>query len=285
MPRARSGSCRRPVRVVSVGGWTEEVDNGAMAYFERTGESTFRATEHVSGAWVEEEQHIAPALGLLAHAVERDRDARRDDGLVLARLSYDILGTVPVAEVGVEVRVLRPGRTIELVEATMAHGGRDAVRLRAWLMRPGDTTGIAGTGLPGIAAPEAMEPWDPTTVWPGGFIASVEVRRDQKEPGRAAYWVRTGQDLVADEEVSRTAAFAGLLDISNGMTVRADPREVAFPNIDLTAHLFAQPRGEWVGFDTTVTFGESGVGLTHSVVHDRGGPVGTHAQVLTVRPG
>ncbi|HEX8767117.1 MAG TPA: acyl-CoA thioesterase domain-containing protein, partial [Jatrophihabitans sp.] len=85
-----------------------------MAYFERTGESTFRPTQHVSGAWNTAEQHIAPALGLLAHVVESDRDARRGDGLVIGRLSYDIFGKVPVEEVRTEVRVIRPGRTVEL---------------------------------------------------------------------------------------------------------------------------------------------------------------------------
>jgi hypothetical protein len=129
-----------------------------------------------------------------------------------------------------------------------------------------------------------MEPWDPTSVWRGGFIASAEVRRRQVEPGRAAYWVRSALPLLRDEEVSRVASVAGLLDIANGMTVRADPTQVAFPNIDLTAHLFDQPTGEWIGFDTTVSFGAGGVGLTSSVVHDERGPVGTSAQVLTVRP-
>ena len=33
-----------------------------MAYFERLGEHTFRATQHVSGAWDPNFQHIAPAL-------------------------------------------------------------------------------------------------------------------------------------------------------------------------------------------------------------------------------
>jgi len=255
-----------------------------MAYFERTGPSSFRATQHVSGAWIQDTQHIAPALGLLAHAVEVDRDARRSDGLVVGRLSYDILGTVPVDEVAVDVDVLRRGRTIELVQATLSHGRRTAVLLRAWLMAPGDTAGLAGTSHQRIEPPGEMEPWDPTSVWSGGFIASAEVRRRQTEPGRAAYWVRTPLPLVADEETSRFASVAGLLDIANGMTVRADPRTVAFPNIDLTAHLFEQPRGEWIGFDTTVSMGAAGVGLTSSVLHDESGPIGTSAQVLTVRP-
>lgn len=255
-----------------------------MAYFERTGEHTFRATEHVEGAWDQETQHIASALGLLAHSVERDRDGRRADGLVLGRLSYDILGVVPIEEVEVAVAVLRPGRTIELVQATLSHAGRSAVVLRAWLMQPGETAALAGTLLPTIPPPTEMPEWDPGTVWDGGFIATAQVRRHAYGAGRASYWVRTEHELVAGEQVSRLARFAGLFDIANGMAVRADPRQVAFPNIDLTAHLFREPRGEWLGFDTSVSFGPSGLGLTSSVVHDVDGPFGTVAQTLTVRP-
>jgi hypothetical protein len=120
-------------------------------------------------------------------------------------------------------------------------------------------------------------------VWPGGFIASTEVRRDQDEPGRARFWVRTATPLVDGEPVSDVARCAGLLDIANGMTVRAAPEQVAFPNVDLTAHFFEEPRGDWIGFDTSVSFGATGLGLTSSVLHDQHGPVGTVAQTLTVR--
>ena len=254
-----------------------------MPYFRRLDACRFAATDATGGAWSTGEQHIAPALGLLAHAVEQDRDRRRDDGLLVGRLSYDILGTVPVAPVEVAVDVLRPGRTIELVGAALRHGGRDVVRLRAWLVRRGDTRQVAGTPLAPLPPPSELEPWDPSSVWPGGFIESAEVRRAQDSPGRARFWVRTATPLL-DEPVSDLARFAGLFDIANGMTVRVPPGEVAFPNLDLTAHLFREPRGEWVGFDTSVSFGETGLGLTSSVVHDLDGPVGTVGQVLTVRP-
>lgn len=254
------------------------------SYFERVGRSSFRATSHVSGAWDPDVQHIAPALGLLVHVVESDRDSRRDDGFVIARLSYDILGTVPVGLVDTTVRVARPGRTIELVEATLAHDGRNVVELRAWLMQSRDTARYAGTSHPRIAPPQEMPQWDPSTVWPGGFIASAEVRRTQHEPGRASYWVRTPVALLEDEEVSTYARAASLFDIANGMSVRVDPKEVAFPNVDLTAHLFAEPRSDWLGFDTTVALGPIGLGLTSSVIHDTEGPIGTISQCLTVRP-
>ena len=61
------------------------------------------------------------------------------------------------------------------------------------------------------------------------------------------------------------------------------PRAVAFPNLDTTVHLFHRPRSEWIGYDTTVAFGGNGVGLTHTVLHDTVGPVGTADQILTIR--
>lgn len=254
-----------------------------MPYFERLDEHGFRATDRVSGAWRVDDQHIAPALGLLVHAVERDRDQRRTDRLEVGRLSYDILGTVRVDAVEVDVAVIRPGRTIELVEAALRHRGREVVLLRAWLVQRGENQRLAASPLPRMKPPADLRPWDPTTLWPGGFIDSVEVRRDEDQPGRARFWVRTTTALL-EEPVSDLARFAGLLDIANGMTVRAAPSRVAFPNVDLTAHFFEEPRGDWVGFDTSVSFGARGLGLTSSVLHDEDGPVGTMGQALTVRP-
>jgi hypothetical protein len=249
------------------------------SYFRRTGPATFLPTAHVGGAWQLDEQHIAPALGLLTHAVE----AERGTDLAISRLSFDILGVIPLEEVEVAVRVLRPGRTVELVEASLSHGDRPAVLLRAWRMASRDTAGLAGTGFPPLPAPADLPAWDPTTVWPGGFIASAELRRELDAPGRGRFWVRTDVALL-DEPVSPLAAAAGLFDIANGMVVRADPRAVAFPNVDLTAHLVRTPEPGWLGFDTTVTFGPDGHGLTSSVLHDERGPFGTLAQSLTVRP-
>lgn len=222
-------------------------------------------------------------MGLLAHVVEVDRDARRDDGLAVGRLSYDIFGTVPVEPVTTSVEVVRPGRTIELVEARLRHGGRTVASLRAWLMQRDRTADLAASALPGIPPPEEMPSWPPSSQWPGEFLETLDVRRLQTEPGRAAFWIRTAEELVADEEVSPTARAAGLFDLANGMTPRARPDVLAFPNVDLTAHLYAEPSGEWLGFDTTVSFGTDGIGLTSTVLHGAGGPIGTVSQILTLR--
>jgi hypothetical protein len=254
-------------------------------YFQALGPMRFRPTQHVSGAWNIQEQHIAPAMGLLAHLVEAHRDARRDDGLRIGRASYDILGKLAMDAFEVEIDIVRPGRTIELVEARLRQDGRVGLVLRAWLMAGCDTRALAGHALAPMPALETLSPWEMGQVWPGGFVRSVELRRHADAPGAASYWVRTPLTLLADASVSSTARLLGLVDVANGSAVRVAPQRVAFPNLDLGAHLFRAPVGDWMGFQTSVAFGPDGMGLTHSVLHDADGPLGMVSQCLTVRPG
>jgi hypothetical protein len=253
------------------------------AYFVRLDRQRFRATEHTGGAWTQGEQHIAPMAGLLLHETERLAGA---DGKVLGRLTLDILGVVGVDEFEVECEAVRPGRTISLLEARAVWAGRTVAVARTWRLSPADTAEVAGGAPAAIAGPETLPTWDMTSVWPGGYIASLDVRREPvAQPGRATAWVRSPVDLLADEPVSDLARWVGLLDTANGLSVRESPKEWLFPNLDLTLHLHRTPVGRWVGFDTTVVFGDGGLGLTETVLHDVAGPVGRLAQVLTVRRG
>ncbi|SBS72148.1 conserved hypothetical protein [uncultured Microbacterium sp.] len=259
-------------------------DPKVTPYFERLGQQRFRATDSVQGAWNTTEQHIAPALGLLAHTVERDHTSRHDTPFQLARACYDILGTIPIADVDIEIRVLRPGRTIELVEATLSHNGRAAVVLRAWMLATRDTTTLAGTTPPPMPPRHDLKAWSATAIWPGLFVTTIDIRRREHHPGRAEFWLRPRVPLLAGEDVSPTARLLGVIDIANGITPRTSPREVAFPNLDLTAHLTRAPEGDWIGCSTTVTFGPDGFGTTHTALHDQAGYLGTSVQTLTVRP-
>ncbi|MGF0118721.1 thioesterase family protein [Promicromonospora sp. Marseille-Q5078] len=254
-----------------------------MAYFRRTGATTFQPTPHVGGAWKTDEQHVAPTLGLLTHLVETDRERRGRDDLAATRLTFDIWGPYPLEEMTTDVRVLRPGRGVELVEAEVACGGRRVVTLRAWLTAVGDTRALAGGSPAPVPGPDEHEAWLPSADWPGAFVESIDVRRTLAAPGRGTVWVRTDHELVEDEKVGGLARTAGLLDLANGMSVRADPQQVAFPNVDLSAHLYRTPEPGWLGLDTTVTFGDAGAGLTSSVLHDERGAFGVLAQGLVVR--
>jgi hypothetical protein len=264
-------------------------DASPPAYFERTAPSRFRATERTGGAWSVTEQHVSPLNGLLVHAVDRSVAERAaggaPDSLATARITFDILGVVPIDEVEVHVEVVRPGRTIELLEAVAVSAGRPVLRARAWRLARHNTAAVAGGEPDALPPPHGLAPVDLAAVWPGGYIASLDVRPlREPEPGRATVWLATPVALVDGEPVSDLARFVGLVDTANGIGVRESPTAWMFPNVDLTVHLHRQPAGPWVGLDTTVVFGPEGHGLTTTVLHDLAGPVGRAEQLLTVRP-
>ncbi|WP_420081311.1 thioesterase family protein [Streptomyces sp. JL4002] len=254
------------------------------SYYQRTGERRYKPTAHAGGAWSTDDQHFSPLAGLVVHALDRHL-GERADGLALSRISYDILGRIALDECEITVETLRPGRTIELLEATVAIGGRPVVRARAWLLASPDTAAVADSPHEPLPRPEELAVWSMDQEWAGGYVSSVEVRRTPLvRRGRSRAWVSSPLDLVAGEPSSALAAYVGLVDTANGIAVQQDPRSWMFPNLDLTVHLHRPPRGPWTGLDTTVSFGPSGQGLTSSVLHDLEGPVGHATQILTVRP-
>ncbi|MCG6498747.1 thioesterase family protein [Kitasatospora sp. A2-31] len=255
------------------------------SYYQRTGEDRFKPTLHAQGAWHRDEQHFSPLGGLIVHAIECHRARHGSDaGLVLARISFDILGLIALEECEIAVETVRPGRTIELVEATVVIGDRAVVRARAWFLAELDTAAVAGTHESRIPAPKDLEPWTMSAMWGGGYIASIDVRRRESAPGRATAWITTPLELVAGEPSTAHASFVALVDTANGIAARQPPTEWMFPNTDLTIHFFRRPEGSWTGLDTSVSFGPTGHGITSTVLHDQHGPLGRAEQILTVRP-
>lgn len=254
-------------------------------YYVVVDDETFDPTGHTQGAWNPGEQHMAPVGGLLVNAME-SCDPRPD--LQLARVSLDILGFIPLERTRVQARVVRPGRTIELVEATAYVGDRAVVRGTAWRLARVDTTAVAGEHLTdglapmppptGLADVKAFEGWD------GGYIRSLQARTAGVVPGAGRGWLNSQVPLFANREATPTAQFLRLADTANGMAVRQKPHEWMFPNVDLVVHMLRTPRPGWVGFDVRVGFGPTGLGITSTSLFDEDGLVGRVEQSLTVRP-
>lgn len=267
------------------------------AYFMRVSCRTYRPTQHTAGAWSTTEQHISPLHGLVVHAIETFVARRATDhtngptgpspdgdGKVISRLAFEILGPVAIDDFDIDVDVIRSGRTVELLEATVTSASREVLRARAWRLSHFDTGTVAGGQPAPIPPARDLDEWPITSTWPGGYIASLVVRRTaDSAPGRATAWLSTRVELLAGEAVSPLARFVALVDTANGIGVRERPDVWSFPNVDLTIHLYRQPGPGPVGLDTTVVFGAHGQGLTTSVLHDEQGPVGQAAQMLTIR--
>lgn len=252
------------------------------AFYVRLGEDRFISTLHSQGAWRPGEQHLAPASGLVLAEVER----RLPSDKLVSRVSFDVLGVIYSGELAIDVEVVRPGGSVELIEASMRHGNRTSIRARIWRLASMDTTQVQGIEWTPLPPPDVMPTQTFSSVWGGGFIGSLEARQDpDARPGRGRSWIRTRYPLVAGETDPPVAGYLKLVDTANGLVVRERPSSVFFANVDLTVHFFRQPEAGWVGFDTCVNFGPTGFGETLSVLSDIRGPVGTAAQSLILRVG
>lgn len=250
------------------------------AFYVRTGDHQFVSTLHSQGAWQPGEQHLAVAAGLLLAEVER----RLPSDKLVSRVSCDILGVIHSGEFMIDVEIVRPGRSIELIEARMRHGDRVCIQASVWRLAATDTAQVQGVEWTALPTPDTLPVLRMASTWSGGFIESLEARQaPDARPGCGRSWIRTRYPLVAGEDDPPVAGFAKLVDTANGLVVREDPASVFFANVDLTLHFIRQPLAGWVGFDTQVSFGPTGLGETFSVLSDSQGPVGTAAQSLTVR--
>nr|WP_040749275.1 thioesterase family protein [Nocardia transvalensis] len=248
------------------------------------GAERYRATESTVSVWAATMQHGAPPSALLGRAVERC--APRADARV-ARLTMEILGPIPVAEIDVRAWVERPGKRVEMVAAELVAARPDGSRrvvatARAWRIATSDTAAVASAGitpLPPISATAGVDPTIPSG-WDGGYLKTVDLRTIS---GGRRVWVRPLTVVVDDEPMSPLVRTLAVADIANGVGAQLDPVDWTFLNTDLTVTLFRAPEGEWIGLDVQTSLGPDGIGTVATVLHDEQGPLGRALQTLEVR--
>jgi hypothetical protein len=254
-------------------------------YEERDG--LFVPSGHAGGPWDAGSQHGGGPAALMARAVER---LESPGPMLLARLSIDFLGAVPMAPVAVESRIAKPGRRLQLAEVSLSAEGRDVCRGRAVLIRR-EPVPVPAQAVPGprIAPPDGVEPEPMPLLIEGaeeGFARTgMELRFVEGrflEPGAATAWFRLKLPLVAGEEPSPAQRAVAAADFGNGMSAELAFASHLFVNTELTVHLAREPVGEWIGVEGVTEHGPEGTALSASVLHDSDGPVGRGAQSLFV---
>jgi hypothetical protein len=250
------------------------------AFFIPRGGDRLLATEHTSGPWDPGLQHAGPPAALIGRALER---CEPREEMVISRVTCEILHAVPVGEVEVSARVARPGRSVELLEASLAAGAREVVRASAWrvLRAPGEIEAPAAYELPPLPDEEAPMP----AQLQSGYLRAIEwrpVRGGFPAPGPAAAWTRLRIPLLEGEEPSGLERLLAVADSGNGISGLLDMREWWFINPEMTVHLEREPRGEWICLDAATSIQPGGAGLALSTLSDLDGPVARGAQTLYV---
>src|SRR5262245_39297537 len=134
----------------------------------------FISTELTRGPWTPQAQHGGPPAALLARAIEHTHGAH---GMMVVRLTVELLRPVPVVPLVVTARVVRPGRKVQLVEASMRANDVEVARATALRIRTADlpvpetTDAASAPPPPPEAGSSSLPPW-------GAAIAYRSFHRD-----------------------------------------------------------------------------------------------------------
>jgi hypothetical protein len=206
--------------------------------------------------------------------------------MMLARISIDILGPIPIATLHAHAHIVRPGRSVELLTATLEHDGRAVMRASAWrvLLPPTHPTSVDEPEMPpelpgqeftSVAAPE----------WACGFLAATEwryVHGGYTQLGPATAWMRIRYPLLPDEATTPMQRLILTADSANGVSSPLDIRSWQFIPPELTLHCLRPPIGEWICMDARTLMQAEGTGLATANLYDQRGLTARSAQALLI---
>lgn len=252
------------------------------AFYERDGDR-YRATELTRGPWDPGSQHAGPPSALIGREFERLEDA---DQFQVARITFEILRPVPIGPVAVEARIVRPGRRVQMVEATLSDDENELIRARGWRIRPAALelpAELTDLGEPPPGPEQGSVPEFFRIGQDTGYHTAMEWRAISGgflEAGPARVWMRQLVQLVEGEEPSPLQRTLVIADVGNGISAVLNPLEYLFINVDLTVTLERLPEGEWICVDAVTRPRENGIGSAESVLFDRRGRIGRAIQTL-----
>lgn len=251
--------------------------------YEQVDATTFRATELTTGPWSPDAQHGGPPAALMAHAME----SVGTPTMFTTRFTAEFLRPVPVADIEATAAVVRSGKRVEIVAASLTVDGIPAAAARAIRIRRHE-----GLDLP--PAPAVAPPRLPDEVTPGiglswdyvSFVAdALDIRfleGSLAERGPATAWIRLTPNVVDEQPPTPLQRVLVAADCGNGISSIVNLRQFLYINPDLTAYLHREPAGEWVLMHSDTILQPHGVGLAQSSLYDERGPLGHSLQSLFV---
>ncbi len=262
-----------------------EAEGLPEAYYLPGPGGVFEPTMATESPWAHDAQHGGPPTALLAHVL---RTRQNVDGMRIARITNEFLGSIPRVPLTAQTSVIRDGRRIRLVEASLLAAGKPVAVARAWQIATSGEGGIPAQGLVSEAAPPLPEAM-PQKYFSGfrhwGYGESIEwrwVHGSYDSAGEALVWARPRMPLVAGESMHPLERILVVADSANGVSSALSPSEWLFipPTITVTLHRY--PAGDWVYLAAVSMLAPDGLGSTLGTLGDVSGPIGSVAQPLLV---
>jgi hypothetical protein len=205
----------------------------------------------------------------------------------VVRLTVEFLRPVPLAPLTVQVRQIRPGKRVQLVEATISGPDGEAARATGLRIRQAPTVVPPEVEEPPTPGPEQLARW--TRSWAEQRDAfhsrGVEIRPvDVTSMSPGSVWIRAQVPIFAGEELTPLQRALAAADFPNGVSLRLDPARYLSINPELTVHLHREPEGDWVHLAARTFISPDGTGVAEGVLSDLRGRFGRSTQSLILEP-
>jgi hypothetical protein len=257
----------------------------AGAFYDRRADGGVQSNRATIGPWSPALQHGGPPAALLGLKIEALGAAR---GARIARMTFDFLGPVPVADLTATAEVVRPGGRIQLSSAVLRTADRAVLQATAWhiLAEPGRSTAVPHAFVaPPIPAEETTSSFP--GVGPFPYAEALEwrfVAGSFHELGPATVWTRCRIPVLRGVPLTGLQRVLVMVDAANGISASLPITAWTFVPIDLTVVLERHPDEEWVGMAAVTTIGTDGIGFTDTTLFDARGLIGRALQTLFVAP-
>jgi hypothetical protein len=240
-----------------------------------------------AGPWSPDALHGGASSALMARAIEAVEPGA---DMFVTRMTTELLRPVPMAPLAVTAQLLRPGKKVQLVGASLSASGVEVARATALRIRQAPTSVPTYPHREEKAPPMPDEGSDLAGGLRDGLGTAMDisfVSGDFMSPGPAAAWMRLRYPVVAGEPPSPLMRVVASADFGNGLSGVLDFMRYIYINPDLTVYLHRALEGEWVLLDAATEVGPNGVGVAESRLWDLTGPIGRSLQGLLVeeRPG
>lgn len=262
------------------------------ALFNRVG-NEFVPTGLAGSPWHSSLLHGGAPAGLLAFCLEQEASS---NGLQPARLSIDLLRPVPNAPLCVEIRPLREGKRILLLEASLFADGKLVALASALFIKsmPLNLPDYAPKPKGGLPSPEQLDEvsfrdvlFGKSEDMPLGLHTTVRLRpaSSLNETGAGCAWISLPADIIAGEQNSPFMLAALVSDFGNGVGQLSLGDGVGTINADIVLQLSRLPMGEWIGLECITLMDATGVGQVISSLYDERGRIGQVNQTVMPMPG
>ncbi|MGB3771161.1 MAG: acyl-CoA thioesterase domain-containing protein [Rhodococcus sp. (in: high G+C Gram-positive bacteria)] len=265
-------------------------DAPPLAFFENDG-SQYRPLPYARSPWSTTMINGPAVCGLAAHEIEA---RHAEESFVPARLTVDLFRQARFEPTTVTTTVVRDGRRIRVVDASVEQDGQPVARATVVFLRrttepAGHTWRTERVPTPPMPVLTATKPFEHYPLYgsddhvtednPGGWSLSME---DHTNRSRKRVWHR--QLDVLNGHPNSPFVRAAMVGENTSMVTHWGSEGVGFINADLTMTLSRLPVGSDVGLEADNQSSTDGVSVGAATLFDTDGVFGTCLVTAVANP-